>query len=73
MLSLSGKWNMLNKKDSVQVARSLLARLAAKNGGQDEAYTPLMLTDISSIEGKADATASSELNLFPSTVADLWR
>jgi hypothetical protein len=47
--------------------------LAAKNGGQGEAYTPLMLTDISSIEGKADATASSELNLFPSTAADLWR
>jgi hypothetical protein len=47
--------------------------LAAKNGGQGEAYTPQMLTDISSIEGKADATASSELNLFPSTAADLWR
>lgn len=42
-----------------------------KREGQGEAYTPLMLTDISSIEGKADATASSELSLFPLTAAYL--
>ena len=35
--------------------------MTAKNGGQGEAYTPLMLTDISSIDGSRSVEVVGDL------------